>query len=111
MSVLFYIPVVLSLLALGSHFLRYDVIVGVVVVLVLMGLLFVRKAWVPRVLQIALLLAVFEWAHTLYSIAQVRMAQGVPITRLVIILGAVIAVTAVSALLFETRKMKQIYRR
>ncbi len=111
MSVLFYIPVVLSLLVLGAHFLRYDVMVGVIVVVVLIGLLFLRKAWVPRVLQVALLLALFEWAHTLYTIAQARLALGVPITRLVIILGAVIAVTAVSALLFESKTLKRIYRR
>jgi hypothetical protein len=111
MSMLFYIPVVLSLLALGAHFLRYDVITGVIVVLVLIGLLFLRKAWVPKVLQVALLLALFEWAHTLYFIAQARMAQGAPIARLVIILGTVIAITALSALLFESKTMKRIYRR
>lgn len=111
MNLLFYIPVVLSLLTLGAHFLRYDVMVGVIVVLVLIGLLFLRKAWVPRVLQVALLLASFEWAHTLYTIAQARAALGAPMTRLVIILGTVIAVTAVSALLFESKTMKRIYRR
>ncbi len=111
MRALSYILVVLSLLLLGAHFLRFDVMVGVIAVLVLIGLLFLRKPWVPRVLQVALLLAVFEWAHTLYSIVQARAAQGIPATRLVIILSAVIAVTAVSALLFELKTMKRIYAR
>ena len=108
---LIFIPVVLSLLVLGAHFMRYGVDVGVVACIVLLGLLFLRKPWVARLMQVALLAGAFEWAHTLYYIAQNRMAQGAPVTRLVIILASVIAVTLLSALLFESRTMKQIYGR
>ena len=111
MSVLLYAPIVLSLLVLGAHFLRYDNMVGVIAALVLIGLLFIRKPWVARVLQVALLLGALEWGHTLYQFVQVRAAQGVPATRLVIILGVVIAVTALSAVLFESKTLKRIYRR
>ncbi len=111
MSVLYYIPIVLSLLVLGAHFLRYDNMAGVIVAVVLIGLLFVRKPWAPRVLQVALLLGALEWAHTLYQLVQARAAQGIPATRLVIILATVIAVTAASALLFESKTMKKIYGR
>lgn len=106
---LFFVPIVLSLVILGAHFLRYDNKVGVIAVLVLIGLLFLRKTWVARVVQVALLLGTLEWAHTLYLLVQVRAAQGLPYTRLVIILGTVMAITAVSALLFQLRSMKRIY--
>ena len=111
MRVLSYILIGLSLLLLGAHYLRVDNMVGVIAALALIGLLFLRKPWVPRVLQVALVLGALEWAHTLYSIAQVRAAQGIPATRLVIILATVIAVTAVSALLFESKTLKRIYGR
>ena len=110
-SVLFYIPIVLSLLVLGAHFLRYDNMVGVIAALVVIGLLFIRKPWVARILQAALLLGALEWGHTLYQLVQARAAQGVPATRLVLILATVIAVTAVSALLFESKTLKRIYGR
>ena len=109
MKALLFIPVVLSLLVLGAHFLRYDNMAGVVVAVLLIGLLFVRKVWVARAVQVALVLGTFEWAHTLYLLVQARAAQGLPYTRLVIILGTVMAITAVSALLFQTRAMKRIY--
>ena len=110
-KVLLYIPVVLSLLILGAHFMRYDNTVGVVISVALIGLLLVRKAWVVRVLQLALLLGALEWVLTVYRLVQMRMAMGEPVTRMVVILGIVIAVTAGSALLFETRTMRQVYGR
>lgn len=110
-KVFLYIPVILSLLVLGAHFMRYDNTVGVVISVALIGLLLVRKAWVVRVVQLALLLGALEWALTVYRLVQMRMAMGEPATRMVVILGIVIAVTAGSALLFETRTMRQVYGR
>ena len=42
---------------------------------------------------------------------QLRLAQGVSSNGVVIILGAVIAMTIFSALLFEAKTMKRIYNR
>lgn len=110
-KVFLYIPVILSLLVLGAHFMRYDNTVGVVISVALIGLLLVRKAWVVRVVQLALLLGALEWALTVYRLVQMRMAMGEPATRMVVILGIVIAVTAGSAVLLETRTMRQVYGR
>lgn len=109
MHALFFIPVALSLVVLGAHFLRYGQDLGVAVALVLIGLLFVRRTWAARTVQVALLLGVVQWALTLYGIWQMRVAQGAPVARMAIILGVVIAVTALSALLFQTRTMRKIY--
>ena len=111
MKVLFYGIVALSLLVLGAHFLRYGNDIGVALSLAPIALLFVRKPWAARVVQIILVLGAIEWATTLVGLVQMRMAQGLPATRLAIILGTVIVVTAAAALLFETQTMKRIYGR
>lgn len=111
MKALFFILVVLSLVVLGAHFLRDGNEAGVAVSVAPVALLFVRRPWAARIVQIVLILGAIEWVRTLYELVQLRLAQGMPATRLAIILGTVIVVTAVSALLFETQTMKRIYRR
>lgn len=109
-KVLLYIPIVLSLVVLGAHFMRYGSTLGVIGAAGLIVLLFVRQWWVARVVQIALVLGAIEWLHTLYEMLQLRMAFDQPYMRLVLILGTVIAVTLASALLFQTKDLKKIYR-
>lgn len=110
MKIPFFILVALSLAVLGAHFLRYGNELGVAVSLAPIALLFVRKPWAARVIQVVLALGVIEWTLTLYDLLQVRLAQGMPTARVVVILGVVIVLTGVSVLLFETRTMKRIYR-
>ena len=109
-KVLLYIPIVLSLVTLGAHFMRYGSDLGVVGVVVLIGLLFVRQPWVARLMQVALVLAAILWVHTLFDLAQLRIGLGHSATRLVIILSTVATVTLCSALLFQTKDLKKIYR-
>lgn len=111
MKVLSFVMVVLSLLVLGAHFLRYGNEAGVAFSLAPIALLFLREPWAARIVQAVLVLASIEWARTLYEIWQLRSALGMPAARMAFILGAVIVVTAASALLFETQTMKRIYRR
>ncbi len=111
MKILTFAIVVLSLLVLGAHFMRYGNDIGMVLSVAPIALLFVRKPWAARVVQAVLVLGAIEWATTLVGLVQMRMAQGLPATRLAIILGAVILVTLTAALLFETRAMKSVYRR
>ena len=109
MTVLLYVPIVLSLVVLGAHFLRYQSFVGVAVSLLLVGLLFIRRAWVGRLVQVALVLGAVEWLRTLYMLAQARAALGQPATRMIVILGVVAAVTFCSAFLFQSKPLKKIY--
>jgi hypothetical protein len=111
MKVLISLLVVLSLLFLGAHFLRYGNEVGVVFSLAPIALLFVRKPWAARVVQAVLFLGAMEWARTLYELVQMRLALGMPVTRMVVILAAVIFLTATSALLFEIPAMKRAFKR
>jgi hypothetical protein len=108
---LLFIPPILSLAVLGAHFLRYGNHAGVALSLAPIALLLWQSPWVPRVVQAVLVLGTAEWAHTLYRLVEMRVAQNTPVARLVFILGAVVVITLVSALLFETPTMKRIYRR
>jgi hypothetical protein len=107
---LLYVPVVLSLVVLGAHFMRYGNSVGVAAALVLIALLIVHRPWVARLMQVVLVLGALEWVYTIYELVQVRAAQGQPFTRMVVILGVVAAVTFLSALLFQTPALKETYR-
>lgn len=104
------IPVVLSLVVLGAHFFRAGLFPLVALVVALIALVFVRRPWAARLLQVALVLGGIEWARSLAEIAQRRMHEGQPYVRLIAILGTVTLVTAGSALLFLTRGLKRRYR-
>ena len=109
-KVLIYVPVVLSLVILGAHFMRYGNSIGVVGALALIALLIVRRPWVARLMQVVLIFGALEWVRTLYELVQVRAALGQPVTRMTIILGVVVTVTFCSALLFQSPALKRIYR-
>jgi hypothetical protein len=108
--VLLYIPIVLSLVVLGAHFLRDGNSVGVFAALVVIGLLFIRRPWVARLIQFVLVLGTLEWLRTMYELAHVRALHGQPYGRMLVILGVVGAVTLCSALLFQTAELKKNYR-
>jgi hypothetical protein len=111
MRVLLYIPIVLSLVVLAAHFLRYGSSIGVFAALLLIGLLFLRQPWVPRVMQVVLVLGTIEWLRTMYEIAHMRSLHGQPYGRMLVILGIVAAVTLCAALLFQSATLKKIYGR
>mgnify|MGYP001823835002 FL=1 len=106
---LLYVPILLSLVVLGAHFLRDANHIGVVIASGLIGLLFVKRPGAARVVQAALVLGALEWVWTIYDLVQFRTAMGMPATRMMIILGIVAAVTALSAGLFQTRALKRVY--
>jgi predicted RND superfamily exporter protein len=100
----------LSLLVLGAHFLRAGVPLAVLGVLVTLVLLFVRRRWAAGVAQVVLLLGVVEWARATVVLAGERMSEGRPYGRMMIILGVVAAVTAVSALALRSRTLRRWHR-
>ena len=110
MKALLYVPVVLSLVVLGAHFLRYGDTILVVCTVVLIALLFVRQPWVARLMQLVLVFGALEWVRTAYELARMRAALGEPYGRMVFILASVTAVTACSALVFQSKALKGVYR-
>jgi len=93
--------VILSALLIAAHFLRAGLDVLAILALGCPLLLLVRRTWAIRTLQILLLGAGVEWSRTLVSLAMTRQAEGVPWTRMAVILGVVAAVAVVAALMLR----------
>ena len=92
------VPVVLSPLVLAAHFFRSRQLPLVALSLALPFLLLARKRWGARIVQAGLVLGALEWVRTLVTFAGQRMDVGRPWGRLAVILSAVTALTALSAL-------------
>ena len=109
MNILRLLPVLISFLLLAAHFLRAGHTLVVFMLLSLLLLLFVKKHWVPWILQLVLLLGAIEWILTLVSVAQLRVELGMPWMRMAIILGAVATFTLLSGLVFRLRALRMRY--
>ena len=103
------LPVVLSLIVLSAHFLRAGSVVMVAAILILLGLLGVRRRWAARTVQAALLLGAIEWARTLARLVASRAQDGQPVLRLVLILGSVAVATGLSTLVFRSARLRSWY--
>ncbi|NJD10157.1 MAG: hypothetical protein FIB01_06850 [Gemmatimonadetes bacterium] len=103
-TALLLLPAALSALLLGAHYLRSGHLLVVVLLLGVVVLLFVRRAWARTAVQLVLLLGTFEWLRTLYNLARLRSALGEPWLRMAIILGGVTLFTALPLQLLETRR-------
>ena len=109
MIVLQLLPVVLSLMILGAHFLRAGSVVMVAVVVVLLSMLCVRRRWAARTVQVALVLGMVEWGRTLMTLASARAENGEPLLRMALILGSVALVTGLSTLVFRAARVRSWY--
>ena len=111
MNGLLLVPAALSFLVLGAHFLRSGHFALVALALALVALLSVRRPWVPRVVQVALVLGAAEWIRTMVELVRRRTAAGEPFVRLVVILGGVAVVAVLAALLFQSARLRRWYGR
>ena len=109
MTALQLLPVVASLLVLAAHFLRAGNLLMVLVLLVVIGLLGIRRPWAAHVAQAALVVGVFEWIRTTIVLAGERAKAGEPAERMVLILGAVALVTGLSVFMFGTTRLRRRY--
>ncbi len=102
-------PVVLSVLLLAAHFLRAENMLIVVALVLVIGLLWIKRPWSARVVQIVLVLGALEWLLTLSELVSRRMELGLPYARLVAIIGTVALLTGLSAVLFQTKVLRERY--
>lgn len=91
----------LALLLLAAHLFHNGAPALAAVPLVLVALLGVRRWWAGRLVQAVLLVGTLEWLLTAAALAQMRAGHGQPYLRLLVILGAVGAFTALAALVFQ----------
>ena len=103
------LPVILSFLLLAAHFSRIDIFILMVLSLLLANLLFIKRVWVARLLQIALVLGALEWMRAMLMYIQIRKDIGEDWIRLAIILAVVALFTGLSALTFQGKTMKLRY--
>jgi hypothetical protein len=101
------LPARLSALVLAAHFLRAGNSTLLLASLSLIALIFLRRAWAARAFQVGLLLGTLEWLRTLLLLVAMRRQAGEPFVRLAIILGAVAVVTGASAVVLQTRALRQ----
>jgi hypothetical protein len=109
MNFLRLLPVIVSFLLLSAHFFRSGELFFAVLPIVLIIPLMFRQTWVPRLIQLALILGAVEWLYTLVSVAQIRVQFGMPWARMAIILGAVALFTALSGLMFRSKALRERY--
>jgi len=102
-------PVVLAALLLGAHFYRAGALGLAALAVAALALLFVRRPWAARALQAGLVAGAIEWVRMLATIAAERVSFGQPYARMALLLGAVALVTALVALVFETRAVRSRY--
>jgi hypothetical protein len=101
------LPIAIACLLLAAHFLRMGRIGLLIAYVAVAALLFVKKSWVARTAQVALAIGTLEWLRTLYVFTSLRRAAGQPYLRLVLILGAVAAFTALSELVFRNAEVRE----
>ena len=71
-----YVPIVLSLLVLGAHFLRYGNTIVVISIVALMGLLFVPRWWVARLMQVVFALGAGAGLEQPFGAAKLGLRLG-----------------------------------
>jgi len=101
------LPVFISFLLLAAHFIRSGQTILAMGSILILLVLMIRKAWVPRVIQLALLFGAVEWLRTIISIAQIRMEFGILWTRMALILGAVALFTGLSGFVFRNKALQK----
>ncbi len=96
MKVLRILPLILSTLLIGAHFLRSGNVIVMLLCVAAPLLLLLRNRVVTSGIQVLLAVAAVEWLRTAMMIAQERAATGAPVTRMFVILGSVALFTLLS---------------
>jgi hypothetical protein len=99
-----------SLILLGAHFLRSMSLLQLAATSALIVLVFVRRPWSNRVLQVGLVLGALEWILTIVNLVWSRMGLGQPYMRMLLILGAVTALTVGSLFILRGSRARAWYR-
>jgi hypothetical protein len=109
MSLLYLIPVILSLWVMAAHELRSWNLPVVALLLLMPLLLLIKRRWVVRVMQITLLIGALEWLRTMVLLTNMRQEEGEPWVRMVVILGSVMVFTVASGTVFAIPRLRRRY--
>ena len=103
------IPVILSFLILGAHFSRLSLNSLMLLSILFPFLLFIKKAWIPKLFQLTLILAALEWLRSLYIYIQAYEDAGKSWTIVLLIMGGIALFTALSGLIFKNKSVRNKY--
>ena len=104
-----FLPAILSLVVLGAHFARIGNFVVVLLLLMCIGLLWMRRPWVAYVIQTILALGIIVWVLTAFGIAFSRIQNGEDWLRMALIMGGVAGFTAYAAWHFRHPRLRAWY--
>jgi NADH:ubiquinone oxidoreductase subunit 6 (subunit J) len=102
-------PLLLTALLLGAHFLRNGNLILTLFCLLAPLLLLIKKQWSWLMLQVLIYLGAFIWLNTTIAIIQQRILWGQPWDRVLLIMGTVILFTIWAGLLLNSQKIKPRY--
>ncbi len=103
------IPIYLSFMIIGAHFLR-NRLIGVALMCFAAGFaLQIKRKWVANVFTILLVIISIDWVSTAFNFYMERKMKGEPYMRMLIIIGVVSLISLCSTLIFKQKKMKERY--
>ena len=108
-NILRLLPVLLAFGLLAAHFSRAGLFPFVILSLGTPLLLFIRKPWAARTIQVLLLLGALEWIRAMMGYIEIRKSINDDWGRLAIILITVSLLTALSGLIFRGKSLKKLY--
>ena len=100
---------ILALAVLAASFMRAGdqlLVLGCVGLALLLAL---PRPWAARLAQAVLVLAALRWVWLAWVIGSTRAAMGIPYTRMALILGAVALFSLISALVFQSGRLRRYY--
>jgi ferredoxin len=100
---------VFSSLLLAAHFSCIERDALAVFCLFFPVLLFRKREWIIKVYQLYLLLGAAIWIERALFLRRLRLQEELPWLRLILILGFIAALTLLSAIILEKRKVKIRY--
>jgi hypothetical protein len=103
------LPVIISCLLLGAHFLRAGNIPLTVGCVLMPLLLLINAWWSVMIVQLLTYIGVLIWVKTAIQIYHRRLIFGMPWVRAVVIVGAVALFTAFAGLLLNSSGVKKKY--
>jgi len=103
------IPLVVSCLFLGAHFLRSGNFIVSVLFILMPFLLLIKKRWILYIIQIFIYIGGGIWINTAIFLMRKRLTMGLPWHKPIIILGAIAVFTVFSGLLLNLKGVKVKY--
>lgn len=97
-----FIPLLCSAI-LAAHFMREQNQALVLLSMLSIPVLFFKRHWAVRAMQVFFILAGIEWIHTMFVLVMERRAMGLPYVRMAIILSTVTALALASAKIVDRK--------